>query len=94
MCYNKTFVLSMFTTVLLVMCLLTYHAGNCEDGTKDLYLMGLIPFGGNTWPAGEALQLAMDMALEQVNNRTDLLWGYRLNLMVEDTRVNIRCALD
>ena len=54
---------------------------------KDVYLMGLIPFGGDVWPAGEAIMAAINMALEQINNRTDVLSGYRLNLIVDDTQV-------
>ena len=57
------------------------------DEVKDLYLLGLLPLGGRTWPVGDALKVAIDMALEAVNNRTDILDGYRLHLVVGDTQV-------
>ena len=79
--------LKMFT---LMVCLITsLEHPERTRGMKDLYLLGLFPIGGDVWPAGEALLLAIHMALEQVNNRTDILPGYRLNLIYRDTMVSV-----
>ena len=73
---------SVLTLVVLV------RASGGEETIKDLYLMGLISLSGDVWPAGEAMMAVINMALEQVNNRTDVLDGYRLNVLVEDTKVS------
>ena len=59
-----------------------------SEEAKDVYIMGLLPMGGTAWPAGEALLLAANMALEHINNSTDVLNGYNLRLIVEDTKVS------
>ena len=56
---------------------------------KDLYLMGLLPMTGDTWPGGGACLPPMEMAVRQINDREDILSGYRLNLIWKDTAVNI-----
>ena len=56
---------------------------------KDLYLMGLLPMTGDTWPGGGACLPPMEMAIRQINEREDILPGYRLNLIWKDTAVNI-----
>ena len=50
--------------------------------------MGLLPFGGTNWPGGDALMVAAEMALEQINNRTDILAEYKLNIIKEDDQVS------
>ena len=56
---------------------------------KDLYLMGLIPMTGDTWPGGGVCLPPMEMAIRHVNEREDILPGYRLNLIWKDTAVNM-----
>ena len=55
----------------------------------DLYLMGLLPMSGETWPNGGVCLPPMEMAIRHVNEREDLLPGYRLNLVWKDTAVNM-----
>ena len=62
--------------------------GTLAQQPRDLHLLGLMPFGGSRWQAGRAMMLAINMALEQINNRTDVLDGYRLHLIWKDTRVS------
>ena len=80
-------------TFTLVVCLVTSleqpDRAWGRRAVEDLYLLGLFPVGGDAWPAGEALLLAVNIALEQVNNRTDILPGYRLNLIPSDTMVSV-----
>ena len=53
---------------------------------KDLYLMGLFPMTG-PWPAGGALLPAALMAVDHINADPNILQGYRLNLLWNDTQV-------
>ena len=55
----------------------------CE---KDLYLIGLLPFEG-AWNGGEAVLAAIELALDQVNGRPDVLPGYRINFLWNNTKV-------
>ena len=59
-----------------------------SEEPKDVFIMGLLPMGGTGWPAGGALLLAANMALEHINNRTDVLNGYNLKLIVGDSQVS------
>ncbi|ELT87738.1 hypothetical protein CAPTEDRAFT_22448, partial [Capitella teleta] len=51
-----------------------------------LRLLGLVPMEGKVWPAGKTLLLAMRMALEEINERQDVLPGYHLELVWGDTQ--------
>ena len=78
--------------VALVHLFATFNSSLCQDpgqeaGLRDIYLMGLLPMGGTVWPTGKNLMVAMEMALDMVNNRTDILAGYRLNVVVADSAV-------
>ena len=79
--------------VALSQLLISFPSSLCEEQRqeaelRDLYLMGLLPVGGTAWPVGRNLLVAMEMALDVVNNRTDVLAGYRLHLVVADTAVS------
>ena len=56
------------------------------NGTTDLYLLGLLGFSG-AWSSGRTTLVAAQMALEQVNTRRDILPGYQLHLVWNDTKV-------
>ena len=64
-------------------------AGDGQEDTKDLYLLGLVPMTGNAWPAGKPILTTFDLALEHVNMREDLLKGYTLKLHWADSKVGL-----
>ncbi|XP_047017147.1 gamma-aminobutyric acid type B receptor subunit 1 isoform X2 [Ictalurus punctatus] len=53
-------------------------------GKKKLYIGALFPMSGG-WPGGQACLPAAQMALELVNNRTDILPDYELELIYYDS---------
>ncbi|XP_041350710.1 gamma-aminobutyric acid type B receptor subunit 1-like [Gigantopelta aegis] len=55
--------------------------------------MALYPFHG-AWHGGAAVLAASQLALEQVNQRDDVLPGYRLNLLWNDTGCDPGLGLD
>lgn len=55
-------------------------------GKKKLYIGALFPMSGG-WPGGQACLPAAQMALELVNNRTDILPDYELELIYYDSMV-------
>ena len=57
-----------------------------QPGQRDLYLAGLLPMTG-VWPGGRAMLTSAEMALVRVNERPDVLPGYRLNLVYGNTKV-------
>ncbi|XP_046559273.1 gamma-aminobutyric acid type B receptor subunit 1-like, partial [Haliotis rubra] len=59
----------------------------------DLYILGLFPFEGS-WPGGIALLNAVEIGLEQINERADVLPGYRLNLMWNNSKCNPGLGVD
>lgn len=60
---------------------------------KDLYLLGLFPIEGNWGAWGKAFILASEMALDHINNRSDILQGYTLKLDWNDTKVQLLSLL-
>ena len=55
-------------------------------------ILGMFPQTGE-WAGGEAAFPAAIRALDQINQREDVLPGYYLNLSAYDTRVNIHVDL-
>ena len=53
---------------------------------KDIYIGGLFPIKSIGWDAGGILP-AVEMALDDINNRSDILQSYKLNLLWKDTQV-------
>ena len=53
---------------------------------KDIYILGLFAKQG-VWPWGHALIPAAEMVLEEINNHSSLLPGYRLQMLLDDTKV-------
>lgn len=56
---------------------------------KTLNLMGLLPMKGTYWPGGGACLPALEMAIDDVNSRADILNGYDLNLTWMDSMVRV-----
>ncbi|XP_019211236.1 gamma-aminobutyric acid type B receptor subunit 1 isoform X3 [Oreochromis niloticus] len=65
--------------------ILTVLACSCPAlGKKKLYIGALFPMSGG-WPGGQACLPAAQMALDLVNNRTDILPDYELELIYYDS---------
>lgn len=58
---------------------------------KVIQLMGLFPMTGDALPMGAACVPAINMALDDLNNRSDILPGYHLKLTWKDSMVCSRC---
>lgn len=78
---------------MLPMLWLVMFTGRASHAAKQLYLMGLLPFTGNEWPAGKTLHAAMTIALEEINSMESVLEGYHLNLLTADTKVSCQTCL-
>ncbi|CAL4133132.1 unnamed protein product, partial [Meganyctiphanes norvegica] len=69
-------------------CIMVLSMVGVTVGTKDLVLQigGTFPINGTGgWQGGQACQPSAMMALEDVNNRPDLIPGYRLSLAWNDS---------
>ncbi|XP_039624625.1 gamma-aminobutyric acid type B receptor subunit 1 isoform X1 [Polypterus senegalus] len=61
------------------------NTGLSSSGKKPLYIGALFPMSGG-WPGGQACLPSAKMALEHVNNRHDILPGYELKLIYQDSK--------
>lgn len=62
-----------------------YHAAH---GLNELHIGGIFPIGGKGgWQGGQACQPAAELALEDVNSKSDLLPGFKLTLYSNDSEV-------
>lgn len=90
-----------FKTVLLIpvllLCTVCTRAGDTdcrnEPGITNLYLLGLGPLAGPSYTGGPALIPAMRLGIEHVNERKDILPGYRLCAVEEDSGCSGTAAL-
>lgn len=57
-----------------------------SDDLKVLTIGSYSPLSGPCWDGGFAVKLVMDLALKQINNRKDVLPGYRLEMVLNDTK--------
>ena len=75
---------------MLIVCLLVYF--NCLDANRraQLFIGGMFPLSPNSVGLnGSELLSTCELAVEMVNNRSDVLPNYELNLFYNDTKVNI-----
>ncbi|GFG38778.1 hypothetical protein Cfor_08233 [Coptotermes formosanus] len=69
------------------------------DDDNVLHIGGIFPIGGKGgWQGGQACEPAASLALDDVNNRTDLLTGFTLKLHWNDSEVatyksNVPCSV-
>ncbi|PIK49564.1 putative gamma-aminobutyric acid type B receptor subunit 1-like, partial [Apostichopus japonicus] len=60
-----------------------------EEGNDTLLYIGAIfPMTGESWQGGQGSKPAVDMALKDVNDRPDMLPGYKLNMVWNDSECN------
>lgn len=72
---------------IVLCCLILFLSWSCPvSGKKKLYIGALFPMSGG-WPGGQACLPSAQMALELVNNRTDILPDYELELIYYDSMV-------
>ncbi|KAL0622842.1 Gamma-aminobutyric acid type B receptor subunit 1, partial [Plecturocebus cupreus] len=62
-------------------------SSGCDGGRerRAVYIGALFPMSGG-WPGGQACQPAVEMALEDVNSRRDILPDYELKLIHHDSK--------
>ena len=58
------------------------------SGKEKLYIGGIFPMTGG-WAGGKGCRPAVNMALEDVNARKDLLPQFHLEIVANDSRVSI-----
>lgn len=63
-------------------------ASQAASGLKDLYFGGIFPMRGGTWDGGQGCLPATMLGLDDVNNRTDILPGYNLRMLWNDSMVS------
>ncbi|XP_067676189.1 gamma-aminobutyric acid type B receptor subunit 1-like [Haliotis asinina] len=74
--------------------LLAVLGATSVSGVKDLYILGLFPMDGDSWPGGAAIKIATEIALEHVNAMDNMLVGYNLNLIWNNTRCHAGTGVD
>lgn len=68
--------------------MLCFLAGHLVAGAnKELRILGLQPMTGEAWPGGWSCLVPVQMAVESINNRTDLLDGYTITYEYIDHEV-------
>lgn len=64
-------------------------AQNHVHGLDELHIGGIFPINGKGgWQGGQACQPAAELALEDVNSKSDLLPGFKLTLYSNDSEVS------
>ena len=72
---------------------LAQTADNASTLTLAVFLSGITPNGMNSYAEsldGRPFITAVELALELVNNRSDILPGYTLEFTANDSRVSIK----
>ncbi len=57
------------------------------SGSTELHILGLFPITG-VWDGGQSLLNAAQLAVEDINQREDVLPGYNINLTWRDSNVS------
>ena len=99
--YPPSVLLMMLLLLLLLMMMMTAH-GRTERNSvhwqldhktpgldrksRTLYIGGIFPMSG-AWAGGMGCRPAVDIALEDINNRKDLLPNFKLKMLANDSEV-------
>lgn len=78
---QSAFFLQISFLIILFLC------SRLSTGKKKLYIGALFPMSGG-WPGGQACMPSAQMALDLVNNRSDILPDYELELIHYDSMVS------
>ena len=73
----------------LIILIWTFEMAFGLEETNDLNIMGFFPMTGEVFRGGKACLLGSNMALQHINQRDDILHGYRLNLIWRDSKASI-----
>ena len=65
----------------------SHRPASAQGKTQTLYIGGIFPMTGG-WAGGKGCRPAVDMALEDVNNRADILPGFVLEMVANDSQVS------
>lgn len=74
-------------TVRIVLVVVCFNLGLAES-VKVLNVAGFMPMTGTTWNGGKACLAGIELAFEHIHARPDMLPGYEINYMWEDTKVS------
>ena len=90
--------------IFLLMMMISVAAATCPNSstiignTKPLYLLTLVPFpdptDGTRWDEALATVSGARVARDEINNRTDLLPGYHIELIVDNVETCSRARAD
>lgn len=61
---------------------------NLTNQGRSLYIGSMAPMSGDRAWWGAGIPLAIEMAFEDINKRSDILKEYKLNLIPRDTQVS------
>ena len=87
--------LSTFLRILATAAALFVSHGSCTVENRTIYFMAAGPLPdigvfGPSWPGGTAVIHAVKLARDHINSRTDILPGYRLEVIEADSGCNIK----
>mmetsp|Transcript_80860 Transcript_80860/g.237659 ORF Transcript_80860/g.237659 Transcript_80860/m.237659 type:complete len:1458 (-) Transcript_80860:181-4554(-) len=69
-------------------------AANAEGTPQDIWILGMAPFTGGNYDAGDSMRFAGDMMLRLINEEGTILPGYRLRVLWQNERCSSVRALD
>jgi hypothetical protein len=72
----------------LVLLMTLLNIVNTTEELKTLNAVAFLSQTGTIWPGGWACQAAMQMALDHIEDREDILDGYTINMTWTDTQVS------
>ena len=82
--------LQLLSLLLLQLLLVLEETSGTSDEKVPLYLGGYLPMAGPSWNGGLGILPGIEVALDYVNNHTDLLPDHELRFIWNDTQVSQR----
>ena len=86
LCLTALLTLGFFTSTLNAVDSMDHGVVESQD-LEEIHIGGIFPMSGG-WSGGVGCRPAVDMALEAVNARPDILPGYKLVMMANDSKVS------
>ena len=83
----RNFITGKFISHILLSILFSFHCDGIKD--KNITIGGIFPMSGS-WAGGQGCLPAVQMALEDVNSRDDILSEYHLNMDFDDSQVKFK----